>query len=141
HHYTEAGLPEQAIPCWPSAGQQALQRSANLEAVQHLTTGLTLLVRLPETPPRAQQELDLQIALGPALSATKGQAAPEVEQTYTRARELCRQVGETPQLFPALEGLWSFYYGRGGVDGPGARGTALGAGAARGRTNPPPRGA
>jgi class 3 adenylate cyclase/predicted ATPase len=115
HHYTEAGRTEQAIAYWQRAGQQALQRSANLEAAQHLTTGRTLLVMLPETPTRAQQELDLQIALGPALMATKGLAAPEVEQTYARARELCRQVGETPQLFPTLGGLWSFYYGRGAL--------------------------
>ena len=90
HHYTEAGLTEQAIPYWQQAGQQALQRSANPEAVQHLTRGLELLATLPETPTRAQQELDLQIALGPALIATKGLAAPEVEQTYARARALCR---------------------------------------------------
>jgi predicted ATPase len=114
-HYTEAGLTEQAIPYWQRAGQQALQRSANLEAVQHLTTGLALLATLPETPARVQQELDLQMALGPALSATKGSAAPEVEQTYTRARALCAQVGETPQLFPALWGLCRFYRSRGGL--------------------------
>ena len=47
------------------------------------------------------------------LMATKGFAAPEVEQAYTRARELCQQVGETPQLFPVLFGLWAFYLGRG----------------------------
>jgi predicted ATPase len=70
---------------------------------------------LPESAARAPQELDLQIALGPALMATRGLAAPEVEQTYARARELCRQVGETPQLFPTLGGLWSFYYGRGAL--------------------------
>jgi predicted ATPase len=70
---------------------------------------------LPETPARAQQELDLQIALGPALSATKGQASPEVEQTYTRARALCLQVGETPQLFPTLRGLCRFYRNRGAL--------------------------
>ena len=108
-HYTEAGLTEQAIPYWQRAGQQALQRSANPEAVQHLTRGLMLLGTLPETPTRAQQEIDLQIALGPALVATKGMAAPEVEQTYARARALCEQVGETPQLFPALRGLCRFY--------------------------------
>ena len=44
---------------------------------------------------------------GVPLSATKGYAAPEVEKAYTRARELCQQVGETPQLFPVLWGLWS----------------------------------
>ena len=86
----------QAIAYWQRAGQQARQRSANLEAIQHLTTGLELLATLPESPARDQQELDLQIALGPALMAAKGWAAPEVEQTYARARVLCAQVGDTP---------------------------------------------
>jgi class 3 adenylate cyclase len=113
HHYTEAGCLAQAIPYWKRAGQQALERSANLEAVRHLSTALELLATLPETPARAQQELDLQIALGPALMATKGAASPEVEQTYARAQALCAQVGDTPQLFPTLRGLCRFYRGRG----------------------------
>ena len=115
HHYTEAGCPAQALRYWQRAGQQAWQRSANPEAVRHLTTALELLATLLETPARAQQELDLQVALGPALMATKGQGAPEVEQTYARARELCQQVGDTPQLFPTLRGLWRFYQGRGAL--------------------------
>jgi predicted ATPase len=45
--------------------------------------------------------------------ATKGLAAPEVEQTYARARTLCAQVGETPQLLSALRGLAVFYLNRG----------------------------
>src|SRR5207237_7071312 len=100
---------------WLGAGQQARQRSANPEAIQHLTTGLALLATLPETPARVQQELDLQLALGPAFVATKGQAAPEVEQTYARARALCVQVGETPQLFSALRGLCRFYQNLGAL--------------------------
>jgi predicted ATPase len=115
HHYPEAGCPAQAIPYWQQAGQQALQRSANLEAVRHLSTALALLATLPETLARAQQELDLQIILGPALMATKGTAASEVEQTYARARALCEQVGETPQLFPTLRGLCQFYRNRGAL--------------------------
>jgi transcriptional regulator with AAA-type ATPase domain/predicted ATPase len=115
HHYTAAGLGAQAIPYWQRAGQGAIRRSANLEAFRHLTTGLALLARLPETPVRAQQELDLQIALGPALVATKGYAAPEVEQTYAQARTLCAQVGETPQLFPTLRSLCRFYLTRGAL--------------------------
>jgi class 3 adenylate cyclase/predicted ATPase len=113
YHYTEAELTEQAIPYWHRAGQQAMQRSANLEAVQHLTRGLMLLATLPDSSTRAQQELDLQMALGPALMTTKGLGALEVEQTYARARELCHQVGETPQLFPTMRGLCWFYYARG----------------------------
>jgi predicted ATPase len=115
YHYTEAGLREPAIAYWQRAGQQALQRSAYPEAVQHLSMGLALLATLPETPARAQQELDLQISLGPALRATKGTGAPEVEQTYARARALCAQVGDTPQLFPTLWGLYQLYLTRGAL--------------------------
>jgi class 3 adenylate cyclase/predicted ATPase len=114
-HYTEAGLIEQGIPYWRRAGQQAHQHSANLEAVRHLTKGLELLTMLPETPARAQQELDLQIALGLVLIDTKGRGAPEVEQTYARARALCQQVGDTPQLFSTLQGLCGFYRSRGAL--------------------------
>jgi class 3 adenylate cyclase/predicted ATPase len=106
HHYTEAGLIESALVYWQLAGERAMERSAHVEAVMHLTRGLEVLQTLPETSQRAQQELHLQTALGPALIATKGYAASEVEHTYARARALCQQSGETPELFSALRGLW-----------------------------------
>jgi TOMM system kinase/cyclase fusion protein len=109
HHYTEAGRSESALTYWQRAGQQALQRSANLEAVQHLTTGLEVLQTLPDTHERTQHELLLQTTLGPALAYSKGYGAPEVEAAYSRALELCQQVGEAPQLFVALMGLYQFY--------------------------------
>ncbi len=115
HHYTEAGLKEQAIPYWQQAGERASQRSAYVEAIAHLARGLELLKTLPDAPERVQQELTLQLALGAALFAVKGYAAPEVEKAYTRARELCQQVGETPQLFPVLFGLAAFRLTRGEV--------------------------
>src|SRR5262249_43215157 len=103
----------QAIPCWQKVGQRASQHSAHVEAINHLIKGLELLGTLPDTPERAQQELILQITLGPELQATKGPAAPEVERVYARASELCQQVGETPQLFPVLWGLWLYFNARG----------------------------
>ena len=108
-HYTAAGCTEQAMPYWQRAGQHASDRSAHLEAISHLTTGIELLKTLPETPERTQQALTLHIALGAALQMAKGQAAPEVEHAYTQARALCQQVGETPELVPVLFGLWRFY--------------------------------
>ena len=113
HHYTEAGLIAQAVPYWQRAGQRAVQRFAHREAIGHLTKGLELLKGLPETPAHTQQELDLQTALAPAWMAAKGYAAPEVEQAYGRARELCRQLGETSRLFSVLRGLGAFYFVRG----------------------------
>ncbi len=110
HHYTEAGLTEQAVPYWQQAGQRASQRSASAEAISHLRQGLELLLTLLDSPERSQQELGLQIALGAPLMATKGPASPEARQAYARARELCEQLGETPQLFPVLMGLHLVYF-------------------------------
>jgi predicted ATPase/DNA-binding winged helix-turn-helix (wHTH) protein len=91
------------------AGENAIQRYSHREAVDHLTKGLELLKSLPGTPERTQHELTLQAALGAAFMATKGYGAAEVEAAYARARQLCRQVGDTPQLFPVLSGLFVFY--------------------------------
>ena len=108
HHYTEAGLTAQAIAYWQRAGQRAIAALGQSGSDQPSHQGAGAAHDPPGDPERTQQELDLQIALGPALMATKGWAAPEVEQAYARARELCQQVGETPQLFPVLWGLWRF---------------------------------
>ncbi|HEY5868220.1 MAG TPA: hypothetical protein VI542_22100, partial [Candidatus Tectomicrobia bacterium] len=100
------------VPYWLRAGQQASDRSAYLEAISHVTSGLALLKTLPETPAHTQQALTLHLALGAALLVTKGHAAPEVEQVYTQAYALCQQVGETSQLVQILLGLWRFYVSR-----------------------------
>jgi DNA-binding NtrC family response regulator/predicted ATPase/class 3 adenylate cyclase len=112
HHYTEAGLTEVAVTYWQQAGERATQRSAYVEAADHLTRGLMLLATLPETPARIETELTLRIALGAALQATKGYGAPEVEQTYARARQLCQHLGDLPRLSWILHGLQAFYYVR-----------------------------
>jgi TOMM system kinase/cyclase fusion protein len=109
HHYTQAGMIAEAVPCWLRAGQHALHASANPEAIAHLLTGLDLLAGLPAGPERAGVELQFRLTLGPAYMAIRGYAAPEVEACYQRARELCRELGDTPQLVPVLHGLWSYH--------------------------------
>jgi predicted ATPase len=109
HHYTESGLIVKAIPLWQKAGQRAIELSANVEAISHLTKGLELLKISPDTPERAQQELALQITLSVPLTVTKGYAAPEVGRVYTRARELCQHAGETTMLVAVSRGLAQFY--------------------------------
>jgi predicted ATPase len=112
HHYTEAGCPAQAVGYWQQAGTRVLQHSANVEAIAHVQRGLEILTALPDTPQRTQHELDLLTTLGPALLSTKGYAAPEVAEAYTRARELCQQGDETPEHFLVLWNLWLFYLAR-----------------------------
>jgi class 3 adenylate cyclase len=109
HHFTEAFAIGEAIPYWQRAGQKAIERSANAEAVSHLTKALELIEKLPDSPSRAQQELALQVTLGVPLMLTKGYGAPEVERVYSRARQLYQQVGEGPQFFPILFGLWVYH--------------------------------
>ena len=109
HHYTEAGLSAEAVPYWVRAGEGMSRRSAHIEAIRHLTKGLQLLHTLPETRERAQQELALQMAMGASMLATSGLATSETGQAYSRARELCHQLGESSQLFRALMGLRFFY--------------------------------
>jgi adenylate cyclase len=112
-HCTEAGLGAQAVRYWLIAGQQARGRSAYPEAIHHLTRGLDVAATLPPSPERFEQELTLQLALGATLGSRKGFAAPEVAQAYTRARQLCHEVGHSPRLFNALAGLQAFELGRG----------------------------
>jgi predicted ATPase len=68
---------------------------------------------LPETPERSQRELTLSITLAAPLLMTRGYAASDVERVYSRIQQLCRQLGDTPQVFPALYGMCLFYLVRG----------------------------
>jgi class 3 adenylate cyclase/predicted ATPase len=113
HHYSCSDNLSKAVEYLGRAGQQALQRSAYADATSGLSTALNLLQRLPDSPERNQRELLLQLAVGPALIAVKGHAAPETGRAYTRAWELCERVGAPPELFPALFGLWYVYLVRG----------------------------
>ena len=79
------------------------------EAVAQLRKGLDVLAGLPDGPWRQQQELDLQIALGSALTATKGWSAAEVGETLARARALAEQLDRPEYLVPLIVGQWAFH--------------------------------
>jgi class 3 adenylate cyclase/predicted ATPase len=111
-HCAEAGLMEKAVAYWLKAGQRALARSAMTEAVAQLRKGLVLLSGLPDGPWRRQQELDLQIALRPALAATKGFSAADVGETIARARALAEQIDRPEYLVPLIWGQWVFHWAR-----------------------------
>ena len=93
-HFDEAGLCEKAVGYWLRAGRLAAARSANVEAIAHLRSGLASLSDLPLGESRSRLELSLQLALGGPLLATKGFASSEVEAVYRRAQELSRELGQ-----------------------------------------------
>ena len=113
NHYRCANDKQKAIQYLRLAGQQAIARGAMVEVEHHYVGALELLGELPENVERDRRELELQLAVGPALIAVKGRAAPETERAYIRARELCERLGDSPELFPALFGIWAMYLARG----------------------------
>lgn len=112
-HFTEAGLIDKAVGYWFKAALRSRERSANVEAIAHLTKGLSLLEMLPPLPERDARELELLGPLGTAYIASRGYAAPEVGPIFDRARALCERVGQTPQLFAMMWGNFAFHVVRG----------------------------
>src|SRR5262249_26708553 len=104
-----SGNTEKAIDYLQLAGQQAVQRSANAEAITHLTSALELLKTLPKPPKRAERELSLLLLRAVPLIATQGYSSLVVKNSYEHARELSEQVTDTSQLFRALWGMALFY--------------------------------
>lgn len=116
HHLTEAGENSRCIVYWLLAGQRAQIRSANQEAISHLSRGLEILGSLEESPERDEMELHLQGTLGPVLMAARGWSAPEVGTAIERAQELCAKIGSLKDQFFVLWGLWGWRVIRADLD-------------------------
>jgi class 3 adenylate cyclase/predicted ATPase len=108
-HWANAGLPERAVDRWTEAGQQALGRSATTESMAHFNAALADLAKLPVSPERDRRELAIQRAMGSALVAAHGFAAPETGRAYERALELTERIGDLAELFPILYGLGLYH--------------------------------
>jgi DNA-binding winged helix-turn-helix (wHTH) protein/predicted ATPase len=115
-HFTQGRDFARAARYHGQAGENALRQHGYREAADHLTQALDMLKALPDTQERIQQELTLHVMQGSVLTAMKGHAAREVEESYARARELSEHVEDTPRLFPVLLGLGWFYLIRGSLD-------------------------
>jgi class 3 adenylate cyclase/tetratricopeptide (TPR) repeat protein len=108
-HCEEARLIEKAARYYGAAGERAAQRSASAEAIRHLTRGIDLLRAQPDAASQSELELMLQIELGTTLVATKGWGSPEAAAAHERARALCEQLGDPPELFRVMRSLITFY--------------------------------
>lgn len=115
-HYAAAGLAADAVEAWTKAGRMALRRSANAEAVAHLTQGLETVDRIADPVARANAEMDLLALYAPALVTTRGYAAPEVRAAYARARELALRSDRTRHICQVLAGLFAHHLVRGELD-------------------------
>jgi tetratricopeptide (TPR) repeat protein len=104
-HYSGAGKSADAVQFLTIAGQRATSRAAQVEAINHYNSALEHLMQLPESRERSTQEVLLRALLGGALMAVRGFAAPEVHDSFARARELCLELGDSPMFCACLYGL------------------------------------
>ncbi|MDF0665384.1 MAG: adenylate/guanylate cyclase domain-containing protein [Nitrospira sp.] len=116
YHFEQAGSIHPAITYWHLAARRDAARSANVEALNHFNSALTLLKDLPAGTERDALELDLLIARGAPMVTVKGYASQENERNYLRARELSRENSESDHHFLAVWGLWVFHLVRGPLD-------------------------
>ncbi|HEY2227535.1 MAG TPA: AAA family ATPase, partial [Xanthobacteraceae bacterium] len=115
-HYTEAGLVENSVAYWGKAGHRSAARSAMVEAATQFRKGLAQLALLPSGPARWRQELEFWSALGAALLAVKGQAAPETGHAFARAQELWERLGFPSEFLQVPYGQSRYHAVRGELD-------------------------
>jgi tetratricopeptide (TPR) repeat protein len=113
HHYSRSGNAAKAIEYLRRASEQAIERSANAEAIAQLTAALDLLKTLPNGQAHKREETRFQLALGGVLAVATNVGNPAVERAFSRARQLSTQIKDDAQLFHALAGLL-FRFGLGG---------------------------
>ena len=106
HHLTEGGLIAEAIPHWIDAGERAVERSANPEAIAHLSRARDLVRTLPVGTDRDRLEARLLMPLGNAALAVRGTAHPEAEELFRRARQLGANLADSDRYFNATWNLW-----------------------------------
>ena len=113
HHFTQAGLDQPAIEWWGKAGDQALHRSAYVEAIGHLGKAIGLAESLPDSPTERRRRLRLQIDYGQALIASRGHGALETTAAFARAEELATGIEDATERFSARYGMWTGSFVRG----------------------------
>lgn len=106
HHYEAAGAAADAIRHLHQAARSAVAGSANVEAVRLLNRALRLLATMPESDERDLCELSLLVSLGPPRLGISGTGAPEVQELYGRAIDLCDKLPSSPHHFAAHWGWW-----------------------------------
>jgi tetratricopeptide (TPR) repeat protein len=105
YHFGEAGLLSLACDYRMRAGDQAVSRSAYVEAIAHFTAGLKLAEALP-LQEGLRRRLQFWLKLGSASVVAHGLQSVEAETAYTKASEIGGQLGDGPASFQAKWGLW-----------------------------------
>jgi class 3 adenylate cyclase/tetratricopeptide (TPR) repeat protein len=117
YHCQEGGQVAAAFGYWSAAGDLAVARTANREAVTHLRAALALLSALALEAQRCDEaELGLQMKLGNVLMQTEGFASAPTVASFSRARELAAKLGRIDQYVVACSGFGATLWAAGRFD-------------------------
>jgi class 3 adenylate cyclase len=110
-HHSLGGNYRNAIGYWLAAQDQAMQRSANVEALAHIRSGLDDCRHLVDEDPAEASRLELELLrrLAPPLIAISGWSTPELEQVYGRAMSLCKLASAPDTEFELERGLYNMH--------------------------------
>jgi class 3 adenylate cyclase/tetratricopeptide (TPR) repeat protein len=115
YHLQSAGEIDRAIALWISAAKLSARKSGFVEAIAQLEEASRLCAMPPPSADRRRLELRVYLALGGIYAEHRAFSSAECGRAYTRALELCRELGDAPQLFAALSGVGSFEITRGNL--------------------------
>ncbi len=115
HHLAQAGLIPRAIEYLRKAARRAVERSANAEAITHLTRALELLQLDHDSVQYQAERFSLEAMLCQAMIERYGYAAQTTRDTLIRARTLVEASTEPSGKFAVLYGIWASHYVAGDV--------------------------
>lgn len=108
HHLQAARDPDRAADYLVKAAKLSARRSGFVEAIAQLQSALKLLEGREPSPERMRRELRIHLALGGVYAEYRGFSSQACGDAYHRALDLCRQLGDAPEIFAVLSGLGSF---------------------------------
>ena len=108
YHFGAAHDVDNAVDFLVKAAKLSARRSGFVEAIGQLGRALELLANLPRSRERLRRELNVYRTLGGIYAEHRGFSSAECGRAYTTALELCRQLGDAPEIFSVLSGVGSF---------------------------------
>jgi tetratricopeptide (TPR) repeat protein len=112
HHYSRSGNAAKAVGFLRLAAEQARTRSAYDDALRYINEALRQLGDVPDSRERDRDEIAIQGIRGLLLGATEGFASPGLRECLNRGVELCKRIGEGPEMYGVMFGLWNFSLAR-----------------------------
>jgi tetratricopeptide (TPR) repeat protein len=110
HHYGRSPNASKAVKYLRLAAEQAMSRSAYVEARDRLNSALELLHAQPDEPERDRTEISLRFSLNICMKFSGALGTAASVENMERARQLCEMVGDDTGLFEALNALEDQYF-------------------------------